>query len=135
MLWERAIDEELETLHKAETWELTEAPDGANIVGSKWVFCAKKDAAGIIICYKACLVTQGFSQVPGIDYFDTFAPVAKLASICAILTIAAADDLEMHQINIKGTYLNGILISCKVIYMQQPPGNHNPSQPKLICSQ
>ena len=127
------IDEELETLCKAETWELTEAPDGANIIGSKWVFHAKKNTAGIVICYKACLVTQGFLQVPGVDYFNTIAPVAKPASIHTVLTIAAADDLEMHQIDIKGTYLNGILTSCKVIYMQQPPGYHNPSQPKLIC--
>ena len=79
------------------------------------------------------LITQGFLQVPGIDYFDIFAPVVKLASICTVLAIAAADDLEMHQINIKGTYLNDILTSCKVVYMQQPPGYHNPSQPKLIC--
>ena len=106
-LWENAITEELETLHKAGTWELTKAPLRVNIVGSKWVFCAKKDAAGMVIHYKACLVAQGFSQVPGVNYFNTFAPVAKLASICAILAIAAGDDLEMHQIDIKGAYLNG----------------------------
>ena len=133
MLWEKAIDEELETLCKAKTWELTEAPDGANIVGLKQVFHAKKDAASIIICYKAHLITQGFLQVPGVDYFNTFAPVAKLALIHAILAIAAADDPEMHQINIKGAYLNSILTSCEVIYMQQPPGYYNPSQLKLIC--
>ena len=80
-LWEKAINEELETLHQAGTWELTEAPPDANIVGSKWVFRAKKDAAGNIIQYKACLVAQGFSQVPGVDYFDMFAPVAKLTVI------------------------------------------------------
>ena len=96
-LWEKAIDKELETLHEAETWELTKAPDGANILGSKWVFHAKKDAAGVIICYKACLIIQGFSQVPGIDYFDTFAPVTKLASIRAILTIVLKDAREWIQ--------------------------------------
>ena len=51
------------------------------MVGSKWVFHAKKDATGNVICYKAHLVAQGFSQVPGVDYFDMFAPVAKLTSI------------------------------------------------------
>ena len=132
-LREKAIEEELETLHKAGTWELTEAPQGANIVGSKWVFRAKKDAAGNVIHYKARLVAQGFSQVPGVDYFDTFAPVAKLASIRAVLAIAAADDLEMHQIDIKEAYLNGILTEREVIYMQQPPGYHIPSQQKLVC--
>ena len=131
-LWERAIEEKLDTLWKAGTWELTEAPSGANIVGSKWVFCAKKDAAGNIIQYKAHLVAQGFSQLPGVDYFDTFAPIAKLASIHAVLTIAAAEDLEMHQINIKGTYLNGELTNHEVIYIQQPPSYHTESQ-KLVC--
>ena len=60
----------------AGTWDLVEAPKGANVVGSKWVFRVKKDAMGKIIRYKARLVAQGFSQVPGVDYFDTFAPVA-----------------------------------------------------------
>ena len=59
-LWEKAIQEELKTLRQAGTWELAEAPVGSNIVGSKWVFRAKKDAAGNVIRYKACLVAQGF---------------------------------------------------------------------------
>ena len=132
-LWEKAIEEELETLQKAGTWELTEARPEANIIGSKWVFCAKKDAAGNVIHYKARLVAQGFSQVPGVDYFDTFTPVAKLASIRAILAIAAADDLEMHQIDIKGAYLNGELTKREVIYMQQPPRYHTTSNRGLVC--
>jgi hypothetical protein len=79
--WERGI-EELETLRLAGTWKLVDHPGGdQNIVGSKWVFRAKKDAAGNIIRHKARLVAQGFSQVPGVDYFDTYAPVARLASI------------------------------------------------------
>src|SRR3984885_14947757 len=91
-LWEKAIHEELALLQETGTWELTNPPAGANIVGSKWVYCTKKDAARNIICYKACLVAQGFSQVPRVDYFDTFAPVAKLVSIRAILAMAAAED-------------------------------------------
>ena len=132
-LWEAAIHEELETLRKAGTWELTKPPPGANIVGSKWVFRAKKDAAGNVIRYKARLVAQGFSQVPGVDYFDMFAPVAKLASIRAVLAIAAAEDLEMHQIDIKGAYLNGELTNREIIYMQQPPGYHILPKEGLVC--
>ena len=89
-LWKKAMEEELTMLNNAGTWELIDPPTGVNIVGLKWVFKAKKDAAGNVICYKARLVAQGFSQVPGVDYFDTFAPVAKLASIRAVLAIAAA---------------------------------------------
>ncbi|KAL5520226.1 hypothetical protein ACEPAG_9439 [Sanghuangporus baumii] len=77
--WERAIQEELTALHAAGTWELAEAPKGGNIVGSKWISKVKRDSAGNIVHRKAQLVAQGFSQVEGIDYFDTYAPVAKLA--------------------------------------------------------
>ena len=82
----------------------------------------KKDAAGNVIRYKARLVAQGFSQVPGVDYFDTFAPVARLASICTVLAFAAAEDYETGLIDIKGAYLNGELTEDEVIFMKQPPG-------------
>ena len=121
-LWEKAIEEELATLKAAGTWEVVDAPEGVNVVGSKWVFRAKKDAAGNIVRYKARLVAQGFSQVPGVDYFDTFAPVARLASIRTVLAFAAAEDYETGQIDIKGAYLNGKLTEDEVIYMKQPPG-------------
>jgi hypothetical protein len=122
LLWEKAIHEELAVLKAAGTWELVDSPTGANIVGSKWVFRAKKDAAGNVVRYKARLVAQGFSQVPGVDYFDTFAPVARLASIRAVLAMAAVNDYEIHQIDIKGAYLNGKLTSEETIFMKQPPG-------------
>ena len=132
-LWKKAIQKELETLCQARTWELAEAPVGSNIIGSKWVFRAKKDAACNVIHYKARLVAQGFSQVPGVNYFDMFALVAKLAAIHLVLMMAATDDMEMHQIDIKGAYLNGELTNREVIYMLQPPGYHAPNSPHLVC--
>jgi hypothetical protein len=132
-LWEAAIHEELKVLREAGTWELTDAPTGANVVGSKWVFRAKKDAAGNVVRYKARLVAQGFSQVPGVDYFDTYAPVAKLASIRTVLALAAAKDMELHQIDIKGAYLNGELTDKETIYMSQPPGYHAPDSSGKVC--
>jgi len=120
--WERAIREELTTLEEAKTWRLEAPPADANIVGSKWVFRVKKDAAGHVARRKARLVAQGFSQVEGVDYFDTYAPVAKLASFRTILALAARLDLELHQIDIKGAYLNGELTNDEVIFMRQPPG-------------
>ena len=78
--WEKAIQEELTLLKETGTWVLVDPPPGANIVGSKWVFRVKKDADGNIIRKKARLVAQGFSQVPGVDYFDTFVSVARLAT-------------------------------------------------------
>ncbi|KIO08044.1 hypothetical protein M404DRAFT_78898, partial [Pisolithus tinctorius Marx 270] len=131
--WEEGIREELDTLKEAGTWELVDLPSGANIVGSKWVFRAKKDAAGNVVRYKARLVAQGFSQVEGIDYFDTFAPVATLASIRVVLAMAARSNLELHQIDIKGAYLNGTLTDDEVIYMRQPPGFESVDHPQKVC--
>ena len=129
-LWEEAIKDELATLDRAGTWKLVDAPKGANVVGSKWVFRAKKDAAGNVVRYKARLVAQGFSQIPGIDYFDTFAPVARLTSIRTVLAFAAAENLETGQIDIKGAYLNGELTADETIYMRQPPGYQ---QGTMVC--
>ena len=78
-------------------------------------------------------MAQGFSQVSRVDYFDMFAPVAKLAAIRSVLVMAAVKDLELHQIDIKRAYLNGELTNCEVIYMQQPSSYHSPSSLKLIC--
>jgi len=132
-LWEKVIAEELEVLRKAGTWEVVDAPPGTNIIGSKWVFRAKKDAAGNVVWYKARLMAQGFSQVPGVDYFDTFAPVARLASIRAVLAVAAVYDLELHQVDIKGAYLNGTLTGDEVIYMRQPPDYPAPNSEGQVC--
>ena len=133
LFWEKAIFEELKTLEEAGTWELIDPPAGANIVGSKWVFCVKKDAAGHVVQFKACLVAQGFSQVPGVDYFDTFAPVAKLASIRTVLAMAAKLNFELHQIDIKSAYLNGELTEAENIYMKQPPGYSAPNSSGKVC--
>ena len=113
-------------LKAAGTWRLEEAPPRANIIGSKWVLKAKKDAAGNIVCYKACLVAQGFSQIGGVDYDDTYAPVAKLASTHTVIAMANRLGFEMHQIDIKGAYLNGELQDNEVLYMQHPLGYKSP---------
>jgi hypothetical protein len=129
-LWEKAIHEELATLEAAGTWELTERPEGANVIGSKWVFKAKRDAAGKIVRYKARLVAQGFSQIPGINYFNMFVLVARLASIRTVLTFAASEDLETGQIDIKGAYLNGERTNLHV-----PTSRIRPRIPSLQTSQ
>ena len=121
-LWEKAIKEELTTLKVARTWRLEEAPLGANIISSKWVFKDKKDATGNIVHYKVRLGVQGFSQISSIDYDNTYAPVAHLTLSCTIIMIANWLGLELHQVDIKGVYLNHILHKDEVLYMQHPPG-------------
>ena len=119
--WKKAVLEKLVTLEAAGTWMLEEPPPGANIIGSKWVFKAKKDTAGIIARFKARLVAQGFSQIDGIDYNDTYTPVARLTSFQAIISMANRLCLELHQVDIKGAYLNGKLNKNEVLYMHHPP--------------
>ncbi len=121
-LWEKAIEEELATLKKASTWRMEEAPPEANVINSKWVFKAKKDAVGNITHYKAQLVAQGFSQIGGVDYDDIYTPVAKMASFQAIIAMANKLGLVLHQVDIKGAYLNRVLNDDKVLYMVHPPG-------------
>ena len=130
LLWQKVIKEELVTLECACTWKLVDAPKRVNMVGSKWIFRVKKNATGKVVRYKAQLVTQGFSQVPGINYFNTFAPVAWLALIRTVLVFAAIEDLETGQIDIKGAYLNGKLTEKETIYMCQLPGYQ---QGMMVC--
>ena len=96
-LWEKVIEEELTMLHATGTWILENAPPTVNVIESKWVFKVKKDVSGNVVRYKAQLVVQGFSQVLGIDYFDTYAPITKLPSIHTILSITTCLDMEMTR--------------------------------------
>ncbi|THH13989.1 hypothetical protein EW146_g6290 [Bondarzewia mesenterica] len=129
--WEAAINSELAMIHKLETWELVDRPPNTNVVGSKWVFKVKRGSAGEIVKYKARLVAQGFTQVPGIDYTDTFVPIAKLDSIRVLLAIAARNDWEVHQMDVKNAYLNGHLE--EDIFMEQPPGFIAPGAALKVC--
>jgi len=111
----------LDVLRAAGTWEEVERPQGKNIVGCKWVFRIKKDAQGRIKKYKAQLVARGFTQVYGVDYTETFAPVTKLASPQTILAIAAREDWPIEVFNFNSAFLNGKLN--EEIFMQLPPGS------------
>jgi hypothetical protein len=120
--WKEAMDREMDTLEKALTWNTVPRPPGKNIVGSKWVFRIKRNADGSIDKYKARLVAKGFTQIHGVDYFDTFSPVAKLSSFRTILAYAARYDWEVESFDFNGAYLNGELNEDEEIYMQEPPG-------------
>lgn len=108
-------------MNEAGTWEVVERPDGVNVVDSKWVFRLKKDAEGRVLKWKARLVARGFTQIYGVDYFETFAPVARLSSIRFILAVAARNDWDIDMFDFHSAYLNGVLDESEVIYMEQPP--------------
>ena len=123
--WQQAMDRELSTLENAETWDTVPRPLGKNIVGSKWVFRIKRNADGSVEKHKARLVARGFTQKFGVDYFDTFSPVARLASFRMILAVGARNDWDIDTFDFIGAYLNGELDEDEDIYMQAPPGYEN----------
>jgi transposase InsO family protein len=125
--WLAAIRSELASLIKAQTWRYVRMPSTANLVGCKWVFKIKRDKDGHIHKFKARLVAQGFTQVYGIDYAETYAPVARYSSIRLIIALAAHYDWELHQMDVKTAYLNGELDV--PIYMRAPDGLSLISQP------
>ncbi|KAF1318429.1 Integrase catalytic core protein, partial [Globisporangium splendens] len=129
--WKEACDSEFESLCKNETWELVPLPRGRKAISSKWVFKVKETVEGLIERYKARLVAKGFLQKYGVDFEETFAPVAKFASIRIILSIAAQYKLVLHQMDVKTAFLNGLLE--EEIYMKQPVGFVDPKYPDHVC--
>jgi hypothetical protein len=118
--WEMAMQEEYDSLVVNNTWSLVPLPKGRKPISCKWVFKIKHGVHGEVECYKAKLVARGFTQTFGVDYNETFAPIAKFVSIHCILALAAIEDMEIHQMDIKTTFLNGDLE--EEIYMEQPQG-------------
>jgi hypothetical protein len=120
--WLKAIEEEFENHWKAGTWEVVDLPPNIKPIESKFVFKNKVDSDGTVIRRKVRMVAKGFTQVPNVDYFDTFAPVARLSSLRTVLAMAAKDDLELHQVDVKAAFLNGVLEERKNVYMRMPRG-------------
>jgi hypothetical protein len=117
--WEVACKAERRAFEHMGVYEVVPCPKGRKVVGSKWVFRIKRGPDGEIQKYKARIVAQGFTQIEGVDYNETFAPVAKFASLRVILAIAAERDLEVQQMDVKSAYLNGELK--EEIFMEPPP--------------
>ena len=129
--WEIAARAEMDSLAKNKTWDLVPLPKGQKSVGCKWVFKLKLKADGSVDRHKARLVAKGYSQQQGLDFTETFAPVAKFASIWAALAIAALEDMEIHQMDVETAFLNGNLE--EEIYMDQPEGFIKPGTENLVC--
>jgi hypothetical protein len=118
--WRQAMDEEMASLHSNGTWDLQLLPPGRQAVACRLVFTLKCDAKGEMERYKARLVAKGFSQKPGVDYGEVWAPVSKYKTLRILLAVVATEDLHLHQLDIKTAFLNGIVE--EELYMQQPPG-------------
>eukprot|EP00253_Pinus_taeda_P025760 PITA_25760 len=114
------MNEEYHSLLANDTWDLVPLPKGRKLVRCKWVYRTKYGPDGKVDKHKARLVAKGFSQVEGIDYTETFSPVAKMNSIRLVLSLAASLKWEVHQMDVKSAFLHGDLH--EEIYMEQPNG-------------
>ncbi|RVW62744.1 Retrovirus-related Pol polyprotein from transposon TNT 1-94 [Vitis vinifera] len=130
--WKEAINDEMDSIMSNQTWELVDLPPGSKPIGCKWVFRRKYHTDGMIQTFKARLVAKGFKQREGIDYFDTYAPVARTTSIRILFALASIHNLFVHQMDVKTAFLNGDLN--EEVYMEQSEGfvllgNEN----KVLC--
>ena len=114
-----------------QVWNLVDLPNGARTIECKWIFKKKTDMDGNVQIHKARLVTKGFRQVQGIDYNETFSPVAMLKSVRINLAIDAYFDYEIWQMDVKTTFLNGNLE--EDVYMIQPEGFVDPKNASKVC--
>ncbi|KAH9704344.1 hypothetical protein KPL70_011418 [Citrus sinensis] len=129
--WKKAMNQEMESMYSNKVWELVEAPNGVKPIGCKWIYKRKRGVEGRVETFKARLVAKGFTQKEGIDYEETFSPVAMLKSIRILLSIAAVLDYEIWQMDVKTAFLNGHLE--ENIYMQQPDGFIQRGQEHMVC--
>ncbi|KAK8942810.1 hypothetical protein KSP39_PZI009563 [Platanthera zijinensis] len=128
--WIIAMQEELHQFERNKVWELVPKPKDHSIVGTKWVFRNKLDDQGIIVRNKASLVAQGYSQEKGINYDQTFSPVARLEDIRIFLAYAAHKGFKVYQMDVKSAFLNGEIK--EEVYVRQPPGFVSPTHPDYV---
>ena len=129
--WKEAMDSEIQSMYDNQVWDLVENTPGNKTVGCKWVFKKKTDMDGKVHTYKARLVAKGYTQTHGIDYDETFSPVAMLKSIRILISISAYYDYEIWQMDVKTAFLNGKLTTD--VYMTQPECFIHPKHPNKVC--
>ena len=130
-VWREAMVEEYSSIIKNDVWEIVPRPEGKSIVTSRWLYKIKHAADGNIEKYKARFVARGFSQIEGVDYEETFAPVARYTSIQSIISIVAEMGWSIHQMDVKTAFLNGIIQ--EEVYIEQPQGFEQRERETHVC--
>jgi hypothetical protein len=124
-----AMQEELNAFTKNKFWSLVERPK-KNVIGTKRVFRNKQDEHGVVTRNKVRLVAQGFTQIEGIDFGETYAPIARLQSIGMLIAFATHHDFKLYQMDIKSAFLNGPIQ--ELVFAEQPPGFEDPKKPNHV---
>ncbi|GKF15936.1 retrotransposon protein, putative, ty1-copia subclass, partial [Tanacetum coccineum] len=125
------MNAEIQSMMDNMIWVLDDLPPDCKTIGSKWIFKKKTNMGGIVHTYKARLVAKGYTQLYGIDYEETFSPVADIRAIWILISIAVFYDYEIWKMDVKTAYLNGYL--GEDIYMVQPEGFVDPNHPRKVC--
>jgi hypothetical protein len=121
------VFEELNNFTRNQVWELVERPKNYNVIGTKWVFRNKQNEDGIVMRNKARLVAQGYTKVEGLDFGETYAPVARLEAIQILLAYACAHNIKLNQMDVKSVFLNEYIN--ELVYVKQPPGFEDCKKP------
>jgi len=125
--WVMAMQQELGQFERNQVWFLTSRPKDHPVIGTKWVFRNKLDESGNVVRNKARLVAKDYNQEEGIDFDETFAPVARLEAICILLLFGSYTGIKIFQMDVKCAFLNGFLQ--EEVCVEQPPGFENPDFP------
>jgi hypothetical protein len=125
------MDEKMAMLDANATWELVVLPKDKKIIGCKWVYKIKHNANGFVNRYKTRLVAKGSAQTYGINYEETYSPVAKMTTLRIIIAMAATKGWLLHQMDVKNVFLHGELH--EEMYMEQPPSYVDQTHPNLVC--
>lgn len=128
--WCAAIPKEIWALELNGTWSIEKLPPGKHPMGWKWVFKIKRRANETVECYKVRLMAKGFMQIEGIDFNETFPLVAKLVTVCCLLTVTVARKWEIHQMDVHNAFLRGDLE--EEVGMCLPP-SFRCSTPSSVC--
>ena len=103
-VWANAMNEEIASIERNQTWELVDLPNGREVIGLKWIYKTKFNEDGSIQKHKARLVAKGYAQQPGVDFHETFAPVVRMETIRTVLALAAQMELQVFQLDVKSAF-------------------------------
>ena len=118
-IWRKAMDEQIKSLENNDTYSIIDRPEGRSVIGSRWVFSIKPQIDDTEV-FKARVVAKGYSQIPDIDYQETFSPTARMNSVRMLAQLSVEEDMEVHQMDFDSAYLNAELDT--TIFMEAPPG-------------